>query len=215
MKRRRLLLTLVPAMVGAGCSSGYGGPTGQTRDPTDTPTETPTPRETPSGYFRTVSLIDRFLPDDDHQVEVTAEVTEDWITSNHTATVDVTLTNRASELRAFYQFDEVDVRRGLFNDEGAILSTLVDAPDCIGTDGKEKGPFGEDGASWSEELAPGESLTMTFGVADDPRTRGCIPPATYRFDWEYFGYRAGGRDSDAEVVSPRLGLKLEIEAPND
>jgi hypothetical protein len=215
MKRRRLLLTTVPAIFGAGCSGGYDGPTGITRDPTATPTETPTPRDTPSGYFRSVSLVNQYPPSDEHQVGLEAELTEDWITSEHTATVDITLTNRASKTRTFYGFEDVEVRRGLFADEGALLGPVTYAPKCIGTDGKEQGPFGEAGVRWVREFTPGESVTIPFGVVDDPRVKGCISPGTYRFDWRDFSYKPVPRSTDAETTPLSWSLKLEIEAPNE
>jgi hypothetical protein len=222
MKRRQLLLTMLPAVFGAGCSSGYEGPTSAEREPSpspspsSTPIPTPTPRPTPSGYFRRVSIVEQFSPADDRQVDLTAELTEPWITSEHTATMDVTLTNRGPDTRTFYDFDEVELRRGLFNSGGALLGPVEYPPECIGTDGLKSGPFGHNAAVWAEDLAPGESVTLTFGIVDDPRTRGCISPGTYRYDWRKLSFKRDSRDSDAEYYpSLRWGVKVEIEAPNE
>lgn len=140
----------------------------------------------------------------------------DWITSKQTATMDITLTNRGSEVQTFYHFDEVEVRRGPLNDEEALLGTVERPPKCIGTNGTRQGPFGEDGALWAEDLAPDESVARTFGIVDDPRMRGCISPGTYRYDWPQLRYKRGLEDSDTDYYpSLSWGVKVEIEAPNE
>ena len=136
---------------------------------------------------------------DRHQVSVRAEVGESWITAEHTAWITVTLTNHASHVRTFYDFANPEAKRGLFNDEGAVLGDGSfnargaettnnplppdDPPDCIGTDGKRPGPFGVGPGVWERELGAGESLTGVFGIFDDPRISNCISPGTYRFRW--------------------------------
>jgi hypothetical protein len=158
-----------------------------------------------------------------------AEVGESWITAEHTAWITVTLTNHASHVRTFYDFADPEVKRGLFNNEGAVLGdgsfddegadlvSLTGPPECIGTDGRRSGPFGVGPGVWQRELAAGESVTGVFGVFDDPRTSGCISPGTYRFRWRvtYKDAPAGEEEEDGwTTYDPiRWGLTLRVTAP--
>jgi hypothetical protein len=165
---------------------------------------------------------------DRHRVSLRATVGEPWITTEHKAWVAVTLTNHASHVRTFYDFADPEVKRGLFDDERAVLGqglfddegpdlvSLTGPPECIGTDGKRSGPFGVGPGVWERELGAGESLTGVFGVFDDPRISGCISPGTYRFRWR-ITYKDVPSDEEEEggtTYAPiRWGLTLKITAP--
>lgn len=223
MNRRQFLMGTVPAtLMLAGCNAGYDGPVrtkpAETEVPPSTPATSPTatPRPTPEGYWRVVSLEKQDTVADRHQVSLTATLEEPWITAEHTAQLAVTLTNHASHVRTFYDFHDVEVKRGLFNDEGATLGASTDPPECIGTDGKRPGPFGEGAGRWVKEIQAGESLTTVFGVFDDPRISGCISPGTYQFRWR-LSYKDAPRDEEEDggtTYAPiRWGLTLKITAP--
>lgn len=223
MNRREFLMGAVPATLAlAGCAAGYDGPVrtkpADTEAPPSTPAGSPTstPRPTPKGYWRVVSLEKQDTVADRHQMSLTATLEEPWITAEHTAQIPVTLTNHASHGRTFYDFPDVEVKRGLFNDEGATLGASTDPPECIGTDGKRPGPFGVGPGVWERELGAGESLTIVFGVFDDPRISGCISPGTYRFRWR-LSYKDAPAEEEEEggttYVPIRWGLTLEIAVP--
>jgi hypothetical protein len=217
----------------AGCNAGYDGPVRTEAEETPSATETASPtatsRPTPEGFWRVVSIEEQDTVADRHRVSLRATMGEPWVTTEHKAWVAVTLTNHASHVRTFHGFADPDVKRGLFNDEGAVLGdgsfddegadlvSLTGPPECIGTDGKRPGPFGVGPGVWERELEAGESLTGVFGVFDDSRISGCISPGTYRFGWRITYKDAppneeeeDGRTSWAPI---RWGLTLRITAP--
>ena len=222
MDRRRFLLGTVPVTLAlAGCNAGYDGPIRtppeETPSPTETASPTATPRPTPEGFWRVVSLEEQGTVADRHQVSLRATVGEPWITAEHTACIAVRLTNHASHVRTFYEFAEPEIERGFLNDEGALLGSSANPPDCIGTDGKRPGPFGEGRGLAEKELQPDESATIVYGVFDDPRISGCIPPGTYRFRWR-LTYKDAPADEEEEdgwtTYAPiRWGLTLNVTAP--
>jgi hypothetical protein len=223
MNRRQFLIGTVPVTLSlAGCNAGYDGPVRtepvETEAPPSTPTASPTvtPRPTPEGYWRVVSMEEQDSVADRHQVSMQAEVGESWITAEHTAWITVTLTNHASHVRTFYDFANPEVKRGFLDDEGALLGSSTNPPDCIGTDGKRPGPFGEGRGLAEKELQPDESVTIVYGLFDDPRISGCISPGTYRFGWR-FSYKDAPADEEeagGTTYAPiRWGLTLEVTAP--
>jgi hypothetical protein len=223
MRRRQFVLGTIPSTLAlTGCSTGYGGPIRPDYEgtPSSPPTASPTgtPNPTPEGFWRVVSL-DRTGPvADRHEASMTATLEEPWVTAEGTARIAVTLTNRAAHARTFFNFDDPEVKRGFFTDRGILLGALRGAsthpPRCIGTDGKRPGPFGESGeGAWQRELQSNESVTVVFGVVDDPRVLGCISPGTYRFVWP-LTYEVV-EEAERRYPPFRWGLTLKVTAPSD
>lgn len=177
---RRTALHLGAAAVGgglAGCVSARSRTT-----PSATPSATP-----PSGYWRWVTVVAHDPPPKRHQVGLSMEVVQPWITADETARIEVTLANNADTAREVGPVvdDPEFPANGM---KGIVLwdktgSPKTHASECIGTDGKVDEAVGYSGASrLPHKLRAGETTTQTLIISDDANNRGCIPPDTYPFE---------------------------------
>lgn len=140
---------------------------------------------------RQVSLVSQAKPDI-RNLEIETELFEDTITTEHTAELQVRMTNRGSR-RAFlirdnYMCNVFNRQHGASDPPGLWLYRL-ERGENIDRDGQrwrphpsesEPGPF--DGAACGTvSYDSGESVSSTYGVWDDPREEGYLPSDTYRW----------------------------------
>ena len=231
MRRRELLASggvALASALGAGCvaaPSTSAEPPAEPDDATETRTETP-----PDGFRRRVEIRNVASVPESPAVSLSVELANPWVTAERTASFDVTLRNDAGTPREFgppFVWKEsgrsaVNPYPTMLGDHGMVDPGIVvkragtdgDAspPTCIGTDGKSTDELGsnQSGAP-THELGSGESLTWTYGVYDDPRFEGCVPPGDYRYEWTYRPRAPGETPSDDSGFE--WGFDLRIERP--
>ncbi len=141
-------------------------------------------------FERTVSIEHVEAAPEDSPLEFDASVTDETITEDRTATLEVSITNAGDSARtvqpAFYK------GASSANGEAGILLYSVRAPDSPSAD---DGPECHDETSerleWTTEelpqtsIEPEETATETLVVVDDPTVEGCVPPGTYRFEQKH------------------------------
>ena len=229
MHRRELLASggvALASALGTGCVAAPSTsvePPAETDDATETRTESP-----PDGFWRRVEIRNVASVPESRAVSLSVELDDPWVTAEHTASFGVTLRNAADASREFGPpFVWKGSGRSAVNpyptmpgDHGMVdpgivvkrVGTSGDAPPptCIGTDGTSVDELGSNRSDApTHELGPGESLTWMYGVYDDPRFEGCVPPGDYRYEWTYRPRVPGETPSDDSDFEWGFGLRIE------
>ena len=136
-------------------------------------------------FSRRVSIADVDSLPDDFPLEYDVSVSEETITAEQYARLEIETTNRSDSTRAA----AIPFYKGASSDygDGGILLYELRAPDRPSTDtGPECSTIGV--LEWTQEfiaptdLAPGESARNEYIVVDDPSVTGCFPVGEYRFE---------------------------------
>lgn len=135
---------------------------------------------------RTVSVVSSESLSEIESVSMDVSVLEPEITQDHTATVEVTLSNDADREQRFNGGASFPFSPGTSHPDGLIL---------LG-EGSKRGTK-RDGC-WTVEnpdewltnettafLAPGETSSIRLTVWDDPRSGGCLPIESYQFSEKF------------------------------
>lgn len=168
------------------------------------------------GFARYVSIAVVDGPPEEAPVEFDVCVTDDRVTAEGSAFLEITTENTDDSVRRVQSpyYKGSSARAGepgiLLYSLGAPDSPSEDyAPECIDDpeSTREYHEFTDEGLP-KHELRPGETATDRLMLVDDPTVGGCVPTGEYRFESTPVLFD-DGRDP-VEEVDPKWGFTLEI-----